>query len=253
MVRRWWAWIAALGLLVAACTVETVETTTTASPTTTTVPPTTTVAETTTTTVARTEVVPLRPRNPASQGSLQLQTGVRYLHDYSIPLELNFDRDGWAVDVVGERMVGFLNDEGERSLAVYVTFMTDSVEELLAFVQEDEKSVDVTDPVATTVAGLAAVTVDVLVPPGESPGFGELECWSEYAGPVWYVQMVEGIGYPSVLVGCAWNRVWVMDAEGASVVIHAGDVGGDPDEEPVELDGMEPLIEEFLAAITFNP
>jgi hypothetical protein len=119
-------------------------------------------------------------------------------------------------------------------------------------VQEHEKSIEVTDPVATTVAGLDAVTVDVLVPPGESPGFGEFECWSSYAGPVWYTQMVEGVGYPSVLVGCAWNRVWIMDVEGASVVIHAGDVGGDPDGEPLTLEGVESLIEEFLSALTFR-
>ena len=38
-----------------------------------------------------------------------------------------------------------------------------------------------------------------------------------------------------------------------SVVIHAGDMGGDPDEEPMALKPVEPLIDEFLAAITFEP
>ena len=37
------------------------------------------------------------------------------------------------------------------------------------------------------------------------------------------------------------------------LVIHAGDVGGDPDAEPMALEPVEPLIDEFLAAITFNP
>lgn len=215
--------------------------------------PTTTEASTTTvaeTTAALPEVVSLGLR---AEGSLPLRPDVTYLHDFVTPVGFTFEQPGWSVDLVGDRTVGFLNDEGERSLAVYVTFMPhDSVEELLAFVQEHEKSIEVTDPLMTTPAGFDAVTVDVLVPPGRTPGSGERECWSSYAGPVWYAQKVYGAGYPSVLVGCAWNRVWIVEVDGVSVVIHAGDVGGEPDGEPVTLDGVEGLIDEFLSALTFD-
>ena len=240
-----------LGLLLASCSVDAAETTTTVAAPATTASPvsTTSTTEATTTTVPEVVVLGLRGR-----GSLGLRPDVTYFHDFIVPTRLRFDQEGWTVDLVGDRMVGFQNDAGDHSIAVYLTFMPfDSVEELLAFVQNHDKTIEVTDPVSVEVAGREAVSVDVLVPPGRV-GSAPEECWSPVAGPSWYEQMtVDGIGYPSVLVGCAWNRVWLMEVDDVSVVIHAGDVGGDPDAEPMALEPVEPLIDEFLAAITFNP
>lgn len=237
-----------LGLLLASCSVDAAETTTTvAAPATTASPASTTsTTEPTTTTVPEVRALGLR-----SRGTFALVAGATYLHDHVIPFAVTFERDGWLADFVGERWLSFLNEDGDRPLWVAVTFKPfDEPENLLAFVVEHPKSIEVTEVEETVFAGFDAVTVDVLVPPETSEGFDP--CWGPSAGPIWHEELgVNGGLYPSVLVGCAWNRVWIVDVDGVSVVVHAGDVGGVPDEQ-MPLEPVEPLIEEFLDAVSFG-
>lgn len=254
--------VVACALVTVACAAESVS-----SPTSTTTPdaaPATEVADTTTpstvvtTTSApatTTTVAPDREQiSPRAMGPLPLRPGVTYVHDFALPWAVTFDRDGWLLDFAGDRYVAFLNEVGDRSVSVSVTVLPfKTTDDLLTFVLDHPKSIEVTTPATTSLGGFDAVTVDVLVPEDTGPTDPDNQCWAPNAGPVLYEQLgVDGRLYPSVLVGCAWNRVWIADVDGISVVVHGADIGGQPDE-PASLEPILPVIDEFLAAIDLDP
>lgn len=229
----------------------------TASPST----PTTTIATATTTTEPSATQL---PRRSTGSNFLNLTENVEYLHESSgVEMTLQFDRPGWALIHSGERilLLGHATEgqEGgtrgggtsDAGLGVHFTFLPQqSSDQLTSFFLEHEEVVDATDPQATIVGGLEATTFDVLIgsrdgiprPTGPFP-------WTGFA----LAEEIMADGQPAQnwMVGCAWNRIWIVDLGSVSLVVHAGDASGTPDE-VATLAASESAIEELLAAITIG-
>jgi hypothetical protein len=243
--------ILVFSLLAVVCVGSADETTTTGvpEPPTTAAPSTTTTTEATTTTTVP-EVVDGSPvtlgRRGATSGRVALAPGV-YRHDLSVvPVDFTLSQPGWDVVVVADRFVAFGHQDAP--LAPFVTFKpADGVDDVVAEVLGHPEVIELTASTPLDVGGAPGVVFEALF--GESPvgRGGPFPC----NGPALSEELaVDGGSVSSFVVGCSWNRFWIGEVGGSSVVVHVGNIEGTPDVTG-SLDGLEPLIDEFLAAITF--
>ena len=239
--------IVVLGLLLASCSVDVAETTTTvAAPATTASPVSTTSTTEATTTTTVPEVVVLGYSN--SSTTLRMQVGRIYLHDLNlVPVALQFSESGWDLFFVGDDLLGMFHST-EDLVAFHLSFFPG--------MSADEVAADLSQLIETEIPGLEPVEVGGVAAGvfEVGPGFGRapFDADRPCLAHIVIEERVLDARVSTFLRPCSVNRVWLVEFDDLTVALHVSDVEG-TEEEPGDLAAVEPLIDEFLAAIAFNP
>ena len=244
--------VVGLGLLVAACSGGTAETTTAVAPATTASPASTTsTAEApTTTSTTVSEEVELVPRNATAP--LNIQANRLYTYNLNVvSMQFRFDEEGWRFVFVGSQAIAVWHRS--QPVAAFVAFRADQLDALVAEIASHEEVHDLTAPKDTSIGGVNGVVFELVSVETDSllPGPHVNSGW-ECGGPQIAGEEVHSGRMLATLVGCSANRVWIAGVDGMSVVVIIGNSSGEPDEIG-SLDDLDALIDEFLASITFNP
>ena len=259
--------IACLALIVAACGTSGTESSITTTSTTTTAP----APSTTTTTEPAPTTTTTDPDTPVelelqgfSSDPFVLNSGRLHFHTVgAVPIEIQFEKEGWELRFIGERIIGFINERGDDALVeALVMAVPESLDEIRANFDSFTGFAPMTEPIETRFGGQAAMTFDAEIPVNEErfrsdcagPSLGE-ERGVDRAG----TGPVSGEGVlVAGPVGCSWNRVWVVPLVDGSIVALLGDPThklSERDNRSAPTRPIEPLLpyfEEFVTAITLD-
>lgn len=190
-----------------------------------------------------------------------LVPGNAYIHEgMGVPFTITPQLDGRAVEEIGDAFVQLKNDSPDAGPGVVATVMlfmaNDSIDTLIDVYTDSSMVDEATDAKTTTVGGIDGTSIDVLVPPDldntetkprNLSGDPECTLLAEL-----FVEQIDRLGWPFSLdfVGCAWNRIWLVNISGATMTLTVG-----PDvrtkEEINELNELGPYVDDFISAITF--
>lgn len=190
----------------------------------------------------------------------RLQPGITYRHSgLETPFTISPELDGWAVGEIGRRFIQLESNHPDAGPGVVATVMlfrpSDSIEEVAALLTSSEIASDTSPSEAMTIGTLEGITFDLLVLPDPDNTLlprnlgGDPECalLAEL-----FAERIDRVGgaFSVDLVGCAWNRVWLIDVDGITVLLTVG-----PDvrtkDEINELTELGPYVDDFIDAITF--
>ena len=162
---------------------------------------------------------------------------------------------GWEFDALTTRIIGFTKLESGVTVGGQLLFVTDSEELVTERILSHQTVRERTEPFTTRLGGFEATQFDLLVfDPIDAVGT-QFAC----TGPVLVedVDMDQGVAFGG-LPGCAWNRLWIANVSGGTIVAFLADVtlADDPPEESPEafapISDIESVIAEFEAAITIG-
>ena len=188
--------------------------------------PTTTRASEAVTTTAVPEVVELGYSNDRTK--LRLRVDVSYVHDLNVvPVTFRFTQPGWDLFFVGDDLLGMFHST-EPLVAFHVSFFPGTSGRT-----NSQESAPGSPEVP---AGL-----------GSGRRVPDRPC----AGLTMIEERVLDDRVSTFLLPCSVNKVWVVEFDDVSVVLHVADTAGTA-EQPANLDRIEPLIGEFLSAISFG-
>ncbi len=245
----------ALMLLMAACSGSDADATSTTT-TSTTGPSTTSTTTSTTTLTTTTEPGPVDLAiTPPLGNRSRLTPGTIYRHDYwLVPIFLEFQEPGWVVSV-RERLMLFDNEQREPVVGGQIALVTDSPSVIVGALDAEDSTSGRTELRKTSLGGLPAETFDILI---TEPDIGEqLRAQFGCTGPTLVERTVDDVELVN-LPGCAWNRIWLIEVEGGTIVVTAADLtvyNENPSKLPEsfpELDAIEPVLAELEAAITIG-
>lgn len=207
--------------------------------------PTTTRASEAVTTTAVPEVVELGYSNDRTK--LRLREDVSYVHDLNVvPFTFRFTQPGWDLFFVGDDLLGMFHST-EPLVAFHVSFFPGtSAADVVAEIA-DRAVVEIPDAQLIPLGGLEALEFEVGPGLGREPLNPDRPC----AGLTMIEERVLDDRVSTFLLPCSVNRVWVVEFDDVSVVLHVADTAGTA-EQPADLDRMEPQIGEFLSAISFG-
>jgi hypothetical protein len=164
------------------------------------------------------------------------------------PIEFNFAEPGWVFDHVSENAVGYTKDSGDRLVGGALAFLSADASEIFMEIEEHPDTRDVVDLGTRSLGAQNAATYDVeSIDDGRCRGPALLDVRHD-DGSVWQM----------ILPGCTWNRVWLIEVGGGTIVAFIADVGfaADPPEQVPEvlapIDDIADVIAEFEAAITIG-
>ncbi len=220
------------------------------SSTTTTVAPTSTTTTTSTSTTTTTEPGPvvLEVWN-VQRSPLRAVPGQTYLHNHSaLPVEFSFTQTDWSFWLVSENAVWYVKDSSDRLVSGTLAFLAGDSSETLEILTEHDTTRDVEELGNSTFGTQNAKVYDIeFTDEGRCNGPRLLD-----------VPLDDGSVWQILLPGCAWNRVWLIDVSGGTLLAFIADVGlaaDPPDQIPDELapiDDIADVIAELEAAITIG-
>ncbi len=231
----------------------------------------TTVATTTTTMPAPTTTTtdPDAPIDLVLQGASSdpfvLRPGRFHLHTVGgVPVELQFEQEGWQLPFIGERIIFFINERNDETpVAGLVMVVSESVEEIRDDIDSYTGSAPMTEPVEVRFGDQRALAFDAEIPVNAAqlarnacggPSFGE-ERGIDATG----TGSLSGAGlFVAQPIGCSWNRIWVIPTVDGSILALLGDgteqraQRNDRATPTRPLEPLEPFFEEFEAGITLD-
>ena len=175
--------------------------------------------------------------------------GLIFIHGHSVePIEFTFTEPDWVFDFVSENAVGYTKDSGDRLVGGALAFLSADAADIFLGIEEHPDTRTVVDLGTSTFGTQNAATYDVeSIDDGQCRGPAILDVPND-DGSVWQM----------ILPGCAWNRVWLVDVSGGTLLAFIGDVGladDPPDRVPdvlAPIDDIADVIAEFEAAITIG-
>jgi hypothetical protein len=247
-------WATVLLVLVAACGGGESDTTTSAAltaPATDAISSTTEAVTTTTAAPGSAEPVVLVQSNPTVRQPIQ--PGRVYTYDLNlVPVAFRFVEAGWDIVAVGNRSIWI--SHAHEPLAAFVSFRggqtpDELVAEIRVLASEASLALEQTE---ATIGGVEGVVLEL--PPGPPEADGPLPWldsnWACGGYPLVEERILDA-RVTTIINPCSVNRLWVVGFDDVSVFVNVLDHSGTK-EASTTLAEVEPLIEEFLAAINFR-
>lgn len=210
---------------------------------------------TTTTTIPPPISIPIGDTTRFSPGSAY--TGTLAVVDVEFRFE--FQLEGWRVidRGVGEGKfvtIGNTSTTPGAEILLMAWMPASDPDAVVSWFLDHPNLADATTRQGTEVSGLPATVVDIRV--ANAAPDSSSQCWGQIRV---VADAARGTNTPGGVASqeiwaCTWTRIWVIKVDGVSLTVagmaHRDDVEIDP-EMPWQIEDFEPLLDDFISAITF--